>query len=109
LLVRARPEPHEWVLPKGHIESGDTAAETAAREVKEEAGVAASVEQYVGDTSFVTSSGDPVSVAFFLMKYEHSEPSKEGREVRWCTFSEAAHMVPFENLRDLLTVAQAKL
>lgn len=34
---------HKWVLPKGLIEAGETAMETAVREVKEEMGVEARV------------------------------------------------------------------
>lgn len=34
---------HKWVLPKGLIEAGETARETAVREVKEEMGVEAKI------------------------------------------------------------------
>ena len=39
LVVRARLEPHHWVLPKGHIEPGETPDACARREIREEAGV----------------------------------------------------------------------
>jgi len=48
LLVRNRNG--YWGLPKGHWESGETLAETAAREVLEETGL--TVE--VGDLAFIT-------------------------------------------------------
>lgn len=48
LLVRNRNG--YWGLPKGHCESGETLAETAAREVQEETGL--TIE--VGDLAFVT-------------------------------------------------------
>src|SRR3990172_8585572 len=35
---------HRWVLPKGWIEKGETKEKTAVREVREEAGVEAEVE-----------------------------------------------------------------
>ena len=34
---------HKWVLPKGHIEPGETQLETAVREVEEELGVKAKI------------------------------------------------------------------
>ncbi len=34
---------HKWVLPKGHIEPGETEQETAVREVEEELGVKAKI------------------------------------------------------------------
>ena len=36
-----------WVLPKGTIERGETYQETALREVKEETGVNARINEYV--------------------------------------------------------------
>ncbi|HMA77152.1 MAG TPA: NUDIX hydrolase [Candidatus Krumholzibacteriaceae bacterium] len=41
LLVKRRYEPYRglWVMPSGYIEYGESAAETAVREVEEEAGV----------------------------------------------------------------------
>lgn len=37
-----------WVLPKGTVELGETHKETALREVKEETGVSAKINEYVG-------------------------------------------------------------
>ena len=39
LLVRAKQNPAEWVLPKGHIERNESEEEAAVREVFEERGV----------------------------------------------------------------------
>ena len=41
-----------WVLPKGTVENGEEYKETAAREVKEEAGVEASIIKYVGKSQY---------------------------------------------------------
>src|SRR5215213_7244397 len=37
LLVTARRNPKTWIFPKGHIEDGETPAEAAVREAREEA------------------------------------------------------------------------
>src|SRR5579885_3536973 len=42
-----------WVMPKGHIEPGETADEAALREVAEETGLRASIVQKVGTTRYV--------------------------------------------------------
>lgn len=47
LMIRCR---HRWDLPKGHVESGETPAEAALREVAEETGVRADIEGKIGCT-----------------------------------------------------------
>ena len=39
LLVTSRRDPRDWIFPKGHIEPGESADETALRETQKEAGV----------------------------------------------------------------------
>ena len=41
-----------WVLPKGTVEQGETHIQTALREVREEAGVKASVVKYIGKSHY---------------------------------------------------------
>ncbi len=41
-----------WVLPKGTVEAGEDYKTTALREVKEEAGVSASIIKYVGKSQY---------------------------------------------------------
>ncbi len=43
VLVVHRPRHDDWSLPKGHVDDGETWAETAMREVLEETGIVASI------------------------------------------------------------------
>ena len=43
LLVEAKDDPDQWVLPKGHVEELEDHRETAVREVREETGVWAGI------------------------------------------------------------------
>ena len=52
LLVQASRPPHEWVLPKGHIEFPETPETAAHREVREESGVEAEVRVPLTDEVF---------------------------------------------------------
>jgi 8-oxo-dGTP pyrophosphatase MutT (NUDIX family) len=64
--------PGVLALPKGLIDPGEPAAETAVREVAEEAGVACSVDRRLLDVRYVyTRDGERIFkvVVFFLLRY----------------------------------------
>jgi len=106
LLVRAKPAPHDWVLPKGHIERGETPEETARREVIEEAGVDAEPLRFAGTLEFDTPNGKHVRSAFFLMRFVKSVTPHEQREIRWATINEALRLVQFDDTRALIENAR---
>ena len=59
-----------WVLPKGTVENGEEYKQTAAREVKEEAGVDASIIKYVGKSQYTFNVPEDVvqkEVHWYLM------------------------------------------
>lgn len=55
ILVRAKNPafPNDWVLPKGHIEPGESALQAAEREAKEETGAIVTLEPKSVGTSTV--------------------------------------------------------
>lgn len=108
LLVRAKPAPHEWVLPKGHIEVGETSQMCARREVQEEAGVDAEPETLLGVDRYSGPRG-PVVVAFYLMRFVGHVPPTEAREVRWVSFREVPEMVRFDSMRAIISDARRHL
>jgi len=109
LLVRARPEPHDWVLPKGHIEKGEAPHDCARREIREEAGVDADPVTFLADDAFTTPDGKKVHSAFFLLAFVRSVSPDEDREVRWCTFAEALSSMQFEGARQIILAARREL
>ncbi|OGY25068.1 MAG: hypothetical protein A2Z11_00400 [Candidatus Woykebacteria bacterium RBG_16_43_9] len=79
---------HRWVLPKGWIDAGETKEETAVREVKEEAGVEAEIQDYLGETTifYTLPAGRQANPQkekvrktshFFLMEYVSGDPDKD--------------------------------
>jgi len=65
LLIRDRNG--YWVFPKGHVEAGEIPAETARREVAEEAGIEARVVVPIGETRYVNDRGEKRVISWFLM------------------------------------------
>ena len=106
LLVESRTSPGEWVLPKGHIDPGETAEMTAVREVQEEAGVRAVVVALAGESTY-TVNGQPVHVIFFLMRYQGEAGRHEDRPRAWRCYEDALHMLRFDDARRVLMEAHA--
>ncbi len=105
LLVTARRQPGEWVLPKGHIEDGESAAQAAAREVLEEAGVTASPIGELGDLEYYTQRGR-LHVQFFLMTFESEGSPGEDRDRAWLSGDEARRRLKHEDAKELITRAE---
>jgi len=104
LLIKARRNPQLWIFPKGHIEAGETPRETALRETREEAGVAAEIVSGLGSLEF-ESGRDLVHVDYFLVRWTADVPTHEHRERRWCTVEEASELLSFDGARALLAKA----
>jgi 8-oxo-dGTP pyrophosphatase MutT (NUDIX family) len=106
LLVEARRSRGEWVLPKGHIEPGETAEAAAVREVQEEAGVRAAVVARAGESEYAVE-GEPVRIIFFLMRYLGESSREEERAYTWRRFEDALRLLRFDDTRRVLTQAHA--
>ncbi|MBK1658773.1 NUDIX hydrolase [Paracraurococcus ruber] len=100
LLVTSR-ETRRWVLPKGWVEARRSAAEQAAREAFEEAGVRGQVAATpIGHYSYrkrMPDGGDlPCEVTVYPLEVEvllDRWPEQAERERRWFTLEEAARLV----------------
>jgi 8-oxo-dGTP pyrophosphatase MutT (NUDIX family) len=101
LLVRASRPPHDWVLPKGHIDEGERPEETARREVREEAGIDAEVVRHVGDVAFAYGQHD-LRVRYYLMSARGTTTPLENREICWCSLADAERLLKFENVREIV-------
>ncbi len=102
-----------WSLPKGHIELGETAEQTAIREVAEETGIRGSVLAALGriDYWFVTD-GCRVhkTVHHYLMRFSGGELSSEDlevAEVAWVPLPDLPSRLAYADERRLAEVADA--
>ena len=98
-----------WVLPKGTVEAGEEFADTALREVMEEAGAKASVIKYVGKSEYsfhVPEDTVLKEVHWYLMMGDsyYSKPQREEHfmDSGFYKFHEAYHLLKFENEKQIL-------
>jgi 8-oxo-dGTP pyrophosphatase MutT (NUDIX family) len=91
---------------QGHIEPGETAAEAALRELREEAGVDGDIVQLVDTLEFTARAGR-VRVEYFLIHARSvTGPGEPNRDPTWFTFDEAMKAVIYEETRALLAKAR---
>ena len=100
-----------WGLAKGQIEPEEDPAETAVREVREETGLDAEIEEDLGEISyFYVWEGARIrkSVRFFLMRCTGGDVSRhdhEMEEVKWFPLEEALPSASYRSERDVLQKA----
>ena len=81
--VLVREKNGSYGLPKGHVEEGETLAETALREVREETNVTAvlDAETPVMVDEYPIAGGDIKRVSWFIAHYEDQTPVADRTQV----------------------------
>lgn len=99
-----RPAYHDWTLPKGKLEPGESLEECAVREVQEETGLRCRLLGEVGSTSYLDRKGRPKLVRWWLMRPDGGElrGSAEVDEARWASAEEAVATLTYDHDRELL-------
>jgi 8-oxo-dGTP pyrophosphatase MutT (NUDIX family) len=96
-------------LPKGRLEAGESIEHAAIREVKEEAGVEATIETYLGVAEWKMRNGDIKTVHIYLMRLEIdgpvNDPDNEVLHAEWKPIDEAIRLVDFPPMRKMLIYA----
>jgi 8-oxo-dGTP pyrophosphatase MutT (NUDIX family) len=108
-----------WALPKGLISPGDSAEETALREVAEETGIEGRLDGKLGDVKYVyTWDGERIFkiVSFFLVRYSRGrigdippEHAHEVAEARWLPLEEAPRLLSYKGEREMAAKALSRL
>lgn len=80
-----RPRYDDWSLPKGHLETGETAEDAALREVFEETGLSCRIIGSAGETQYRDRKGRPKRVRYFSMSITAGSflVNDEVDELRW--------------------------
>ena len=107
-VVRVR---NGLALPKGIIDPGETPAETALREVREEAGLDARLVEKLGDVRYWYTRPDGrvfKIVSFFLLAYRAGSVRDHDHEVlgaQWIVLAEASARLAYRGEREMAVKA----
>jgi 8-oxo-dGTP pyrophosphatase MutT (NUDIX family) len=107
-LVVSSSDGVNWVLPKGHIDPGETSEIAALRELEEEAGIVGEIVAPLFTRDFI-KGGKEASVQFFLVREVGATESTEDRTVRWEEEAAAQQLLTFAEAREALSEAAAKM
>ena len=97
-LVVSSSDGANWVLPKGHIDPGETPEIAALRELAEEAGVLGAMVERLSVREF-EKRGKSVALQYFLIREDGSTATEEKRIVRWENEGSALQLLSFEEAR----------
>ena len=131
LFLLIQHQAGHWAFPKGHADPGESALETAKRELEEETGIRdyevleepSFVEYYSfvqeGNPSFVkhyslAKEGELIekSVTYFVAFVNSREVVLQAEEVQnsaWIAFDEAINLITFDGNRGILREVKAYL
>jgi 8-oxo-dGTP pyrophosphatase MutT (NUDIX family) len=102
-------------LPKGHIDPGETPAEAATREVREETGVHATLIEKLKDIRYWYVRGGKrifKQVSFFLFRYRSGSLSDHDHEVvsaEWVPLDEAPKLLSYRGEREVADAAKSRI
>jgi mutator protein MutT len=103
------------VLPKGHLDEGETEEEAAIREVHEETGVTAKLIEKLGEVEYSYERRGRrrnKRVAFYLFEYRSGsleDHDHEIEEARWMTLQDAARELTYPGEREIVNRALSRL
>lgn len=106
-----------WTIPKGHIEPGETAKQTAIREIGEESGLFhIQVLTWLGKIHFQYRRVDKLVLMttqiYLVRALDDAEiPTKEQwmKGIKWFKFNDAIEAIEYEDIEKLMLLARNKI
>lgn len=106
-----------WTIPKGHIEEGETASQTARREIGEEAGLhSVDMLGWLGKIHFRYRRVDRLvlmTTQIYLVRATGDTNAIQKEEwmngIKWFPFAEALDLIEYEDIGKLMLLAMKRI
>lgn len=106
-----------WTIPKGHVEEGETAQQTARREITEEAGLQEmDVLDWLGKIHFRYRRIDKLvlmTTQIYLVRARGDTDDIQKEEItndiKWFSFQDALDVIEYEDIGKLMLLAMKKI
>lgn len=100
-LVVSSSSGKHWVLPKGHIERGESPRKAALRELREEAGVVGKIVQ-TGPAQSYVKKDEKITVQYYIVQFGKTVKPDEDRTLRWESQKNAQELLSFDEAKQAL-------
>ncbi len=106
-----------WTIPKGHIEPGETAKQTARREIGEETGLKnIDILGWLGKINFryrrINKLVLMTTQVYLVHAKDNNEPIQKEDwmiSIKWFDFDEALDLIEYEDISKLMLLAMRKI
>lgn len=106
-----------WTIPKGHIEEGETAKQTAEREIGEEAGLFdLDILGWLGKINFRYRRMNKLVLMTTQVYLVHAKSGTDQikkedwmSDIRWLDFAEALDQIEYEDISKLMLLAMRRI